>query len=57
MADEQGWHRAVRLMRLARTRARMLTASSRVLPDFIIIGAQKAGTTSLFAYLTGHPDV
>jgi hypothetical protein len=25
--------------------------------DFIIIGAQKAGTTSLFRYLKGHPEV
>ena len=27
------------------------------LPDFIILGAQKAGTTSLHAYLREHPDV
>lgn len=27
------------------------------LPDFIVIGAQKAGTTSLDAYLREHPDV
>lgn len=27
------------------------------LPDFIIIGAQKCGTTSLFNYLSKHPDV
>ncbi len=26
-------------------------------PDFIIIGAQKGGTTSLHRYLTHHPDV
>lgn len=26
-------------------------------PDFLIIGAQKAGTSSLYAWLTGHPDV
>jgi hypothetical protein len=26
-------------------------------PDFIMIGAQKAGTTSLYAWLTEHPDV
>jgi hypothetical protein len=26
-------------------------------PDFIIIGAQKAGTTSLYAWMTAHPDV
>jgi hypothetical protein len=26
-------------------------------PDFIIIGAQRAGTTSLFQYLNHHPDL
>lgn len=34
-----------------------LSADSRPLPNFIIIGAQKAGTSSLFEYLTSHPDV
>jgi len=33
------------------------TAGLRALPDFLIIGAQKAGTTSLYRYLTRHPDV
>ena len=27
------------------------------LPQFLIIGAQKAGTSSLYAYLTQHPEV
>ena len=27
------------------------------LPTFLVIGAQKSGTTSLFRYLQGHPDV
>ena len=27
------------------------------LPDFFIIGAAKAGTTSLFALLERHPDI
>jgi hypothetical protein len=27
------------------------------LPDFVVIGAMKAGTTSLFEYLRAHPDV
>jgi len=27
------------------------------LPDFIIIGAQKGGTTSLFSYIAEHPNV
>ncbi len=35
----------------------LLTAGWRRLPDFIIIGAQKSGTTSLFDYLTMHPEV
>ena len=28
-----------------------------MLPNFLIIGAMKAGTTSLYAYLQGHPQV
>lgn len=36
--------------------ARRSTSAFRALPDFVIIGAQKAGTTSLFRYLEGHPD-
>jgi hypothetical protein len=37
-------------------RYRLLTARMRVLPDFLIIGAQKAGTSSLYGYLVQHPD-
>ena len=33
------------------------TASARPLPDFLVIGAQKAGTTALYAYLRWHPGV
>jgi hypothetical protein len=33
------------------------TASFRVLPDFIIIGTQKGGTSSLYEYLSRHPRV
>ncbi|HUQ00163.1 MAG TPA: hypothetical protein VM093_06855, partial [Aeromicrobium sp.] len=29
----------------------------RALPDFIIIGAMKSGTTSLFTYLSQHPQL
>lgn len=36
---------------------RELTANERVLPNFIIIGVQKGGTSSLFNYLLQHPDV
>jgi Sulfotransferase domain len=33
------------------------TSASRPLPDFLVIGAQKAGTTALYAYLRWHPAV
>jgi len=36
---------------------RKLTAGTRVLPSFIIIGTQKGGTTSLFHYLSQHPQL
>jgi lipopolysaccharide transport system ATP-binding protein len=45
------------------TRARIRRVSGlatkrvRALPSFLIIGAQRAGTTSLFYYLCSHPDV
>ncbi len=33
------------------------TAGLRPLPDFLIIGAQRCGTTSLYRYLCSHPEV
>ena len=33
------------------------TAKLRPLPDFLILGAQKAGTTALYAYLRRHPAI
>jgi len=36
---------------------RNLTSGSRVLPDFIIIGAGRAGTTALYTYLIQHPSI
>jgi sulfotransferase family protein len=36
---------------------RQLTGTLRGFPSALIIGAQKAGTTSLFSYLVQHPDV
>ena len=35
----------------------LLTSSLRVLPDFIIIGAQRSGSTSLYNYLIEHPHI
>lgn len=37
--------------------ARIATAHARVLPDFLIIGAMKGGTSTLYGYLRQHPDV
>ena len=33
------------------------TSFARPLPQFLILGAQKAGTTALYAYLRWHPDI
>jgi hypothetical protein len=38
-------------------RLRLWTGTFRCLPDFIIVGAQKAGTTSLYRYLVSHPEI
>lgn len=40
-----------------RTGFRRITAPMRPLPDFLIVGAQKAGTTSLYRWLSRHPKV
>ena len=44
-------HRALRWL------YRRLTAAQRGLPQVYIAGVKKGGTTSLFAYLTAHPQV
>tara|TARA_B100001971_G_scaffold129103_1_gene119107 strand:- start:164067 stop:164876 length:810 start_codon:yes stop_codon:yes gene_type:complete len=36
---------------------RLLSAPLRAEPDFIVIGAQKSGTTSMYAYLVQHPQI
>jgi hypothetical protein len=36
---------------------RIATASERQAPDFIIIGTQRGGTTSMYRYLCEHPNV
>jgi len=40
-----------------RRRYRLATAPGRSLPDFVILGAERAGTSSLFHYLAMHPQV
>lgn len=39
------------------SRWRLLTARARALPDALLIGAQRAGTTSLFRALAEHPQI
>jgi Sulfotransferase domain len=39
------------------TRFRLMTGALRILPDYIIIGAQKCGTSSLYRYLNDHPAI
>ena len=36
---------------------RLATCKLRKLPDFLIIGAQKAGTSSLYSYIVQHPQI
>lgn len=45
------------LRRTIRWRYRRATSSLRALPDFVVIGAQRSGTTSLFDYFLNHPQV
>jgi Sulfotransferase domain len=46
-----------RATRPALRRFRYATRTRRMVPSFLIIGAQRAGTTSLFHYLLRHPDI
>jgi hypothetical protein len=45
-----------RLVRI-RLRLRRLTARYRMLPDFVILGGQRCGTSSLYKYLGRHPEI
>ncbi|MEL7147808.1 MAG: sulfotransferase domain-containing protein, partial [Bacteroidota bacterium] len=38
-------------------RARLLTANQRKLPDFLCIGAQKSGSSTLYWWLKQHPQL
>ena len=50
-------HRIRQMPEYANSAVRRLTASLRCLPNTMIVGAQKSGTSSLFSYLTQHPDI
>lgn len=49
--------RTKRRMMTRLIRARTVASGLRPMPDFMIIGAQRGGTSSLFKYLEGHPDL
>lgn len=44
-------------LRDVRLLPRRLSGRARMTPSFVLLGAQKSGTTSLFRYLEAHPDV
>lgn len=48
-------HKGKRYMIVSFVRA--ITGRMRLMPDFLIIGAQKCGTTSLYHNLTMHPNI
>jgi hypothetical protein len=53
----RGYRAVTRTYRGTRTALRRLNASRRQAPGFLILGAAKAGTTSLHHYLLDHPQV
>jgi hypothetical protein len=57
MVDRRAKVRTPVERRRPRVVARIETAHLRQLPGFIIIGAQKSGTTSLLQYLRQHPNI
>lgn len=50
-------HYAKRAARWATATSARPTARLRILPEFLIVGAQRSGTTSLHRYLVQHPAV
>jgi sulfotransferase family protein len=46
-----------RLMLFLRFQYRLLTSDRRTTPDYIVIGGQKCGTTSLHRYIKQHPQI
>lgn len=41
----------------SRLKSRLMTAGWRALPDFLILGCQRGGTSSLYKYLGRHPRI
>lgn len=58
LEDAESWgnHRH-RLVQRCKRSLRHATAAIRPLPRFVILGAQRAGTTSLYEWLCSHPQI
>jgi len=50
-------HQLRSTVRLSTETYKEVTSPLRLLPDFLIIGAQRCGTTSLYYYLMEHPQI
>jgi hypothetical protein len=50
-------HQLSSTVRLSTETYKEVTSPLRLLPDFLIIGAPRCGTTSLFYYLSEHPQI
>ncbi|HLX39623.1 MAG TPA: sulfotransferase, partial [Ktedonobacteraceae bacterium] len=50
-------HQLRSTVRLSTDTYKEVTSPLRLLPDFLIIGAPRCGTTSLFYYLSEHPQI
>lgn len=57
MSERSGPSLAGRLARASLRGWGTLTADLRAAPDYLVIGTKRGGTTSLAAYLYGHPSV
>lgn len=55
--DLQVSRNTINWVKKQRFNLRLKTAEFRLLPDFLIVGAQKAGTTSLYSYLIQHKNI
>jgi hypothetical protein len=49
--------KAATLKKQGTNKYRLFTSPLRTLPDFIVVGAQRCGTSSLFRYLKRHPNI
>ena len=56
-SNKRPFFRKKEIARALMTPYTLLTSSFRSMPDFIIIGAAKCGTSSLYQYLIQHPNI